>query len=252
MAHHQTRTALFTLGLIAIAAVPLSGGNAAQAGPATTVELSAQSSGLNPNAIPNPKNKKPGQKNIKHNRPNVQPRVNIRKQQLHVQPRQKLNVQKKQVIVPQNQRRIHQNKPIHVQKQQNIIIPKKKVIVVPQGPRRKKFVGQPRVFKPKHQNVVVRFKLKNSNQAFLHGKNYSVHRRDYRVRRNGRLFTFVALGVLAPLVIGAATYYPYAYLNVPEDYCEGRTDDGCEMVYDEVETADSEAIPQCVAYCPWQ
>lgn len=215
---------LLTLGLFTIAAalVPATHSVAKDIS-ATTLELSAQSD-------------QPGQKKV----------VPLKKQ--GNVPRQ--NIQKPRVIIQQNQPRIIR-KPVQVQKQQNFQV-QKKVIVVPQSSGRKKFVGQPRVFKPKHQNVVSGFRLRNANQALLHGQTYSVHRRDYRRRYNGRFYTFVAIGLLAPLAIGAATYYPYAYLSVPENYCEGLTDDGCEMVYDEVETADGEAIPQCVAYCPWQ
>ena len=45
-----------------------------------------------------------------------------------------------------------------MQKQQNIQIQKKVIVVNPNGP--KKFVGQPKVFKPTHNNLVYNFKLK--------------------------------------------------------------------------------------------
>jgi hypothetical protein len=62
----------------------------------------------------------------------------------------------------------------------------------------------------------------------------------------------VVLGLLAPLLIGANEYYPYAYIYMPGRFCEGLTEDGCELVYDEIETLEGDVIPQCVAYCPWQ
>ena len=58
-----------------------------------------------------------------------------------------------------------------------------------------------------------------------------------------------ALGVLA---IGAYEYYPYAYVDAPEDYCDGQTEDGCQMVFDEVPTEEGGSAGQCVAYCPQQ
>ena len=108
------------------------------------------------------------------------------------------------------------------------------------------------MFKPTHNNLVYNFKLRGASQALVSGNTYTVYRNNYRRRYNGRFYTFVALGLLAPLAIGAAVYYPYAYLNVPANYCEGLTEDGCEMVYREVETVEGDLIPQCAAYCPWQ
>jgi hypothetical protein len=246
MAQHQTRLTLFTLGLIASAALVTSGTpSAAQDRPAATIELSAQSDSPNANKKNQPQGKT---KTVPQGRTNVQPRQNIQRQQLNVQQNQQ-NIKRRQTDLPQNQRRLQQNNQIRVQKDINI---QKKVIVAPQGSGQRKFVGQPRKFTPKHNNLVYKFKLRGANQAFVSGKNYSVFRNNYRVRRNGRLYTFVALGLLAPLAIGAATYYPYAYLDVPADYCEGLTEDGCEMVYNEVETVDGDLVPQCTAYCPWQ
>ena len=52
--------------------------------------------------------------------------------------------------------------------------------------------------------------------------------------------------------IGSSQYYPYAYVSAPEPYCEGLTEDGCELMWQEVETIEGDVINQCVAYCPWQ
>ncbi len=227
---------LLTLGLFAIAAAAPATRSLAKDVSATTLELSAQSD--NPNAN-NPK--KQGQPKT-----NVQPKQTIQKQQLNVQPKQQF--QKKQVIIQSDKPRFQKNQQI--QTQQNIQVQKKVIVVNPDG--RRKFVGQPKVFKPAHNNLVYKFKLKGANQAFVNGKSYSVFHNNYRRRHNGRLYTFVGLALLAPLAIGAATYYPYAYLNVPEDYCSGLTEDGCEMVYREVETVEGDPIGQCTAYCPWQ
>ena len=85
------------------------------------------------------------------------------------------------------------------------------------------------------------------------GRNYSYWRGGpYRVRYNNGWRTFVAVGLVAPIVVGAATYYPYAYLSAPADVCEGITEDGCQLTWTEVETVEGGTAPQCVAYCPWQ
>jgi hypothetical protein len=86
----------------------------------------------------------------------------------------------------------------------------------------------------------------------ISGRTYSVWRSGYRVRRGGNWRTFVALGTLGAITIGAAEYYPYAYIEAPQDYCDGMTEDGCQLVYDEVETMEGDAVGQCVAYCPWR
>ena len=53
-------------------------------------------------------------------------------------------------------------------------------------------------------------------------------------------------------IIGSDQYYPYAYISAPENYCEGLTEDGCELMWQDVETIEGDVVPQCVAYCPWQ
>jgi hypothetical protein len=84
----------------------------------------------------------------------------------------------------------------------------------------------------------------------ISGRNYSVWRSGYRVRRGGNWRTFVALGTLGALTIGAAEYYPYAYIEAPQDYCDGLTEDGCQLVFDDIETMEGDVVGQCVAYCP--
>ena len=93
---------------------------------------------------------------------------------------------------------------------------------------------------------------RGAGRATIAGRNYSAWRSGYRIRRGGGWRTFVALGALGVLAIGASEYYPYAYIEVPEPYCDGRTADGCQLVWDEVETMEGDAIGQCVAYCPQQ
>jgi hypothetical protein len=87
----------------------------------------------------------------------------------------------------------------------------------------------------------------------LHGQNYSAWRGGYRHRgRDGRWETFVALGALGVLAIGAAEYYPYAYIDAPQPFCEGLTEDGCQLDFQDVQTMEGDVVGQCVAYCPWQ
>jgi hypothetical protein len=116
-----------------------------------------------------------------------------------------------------------------------------------------------RVFTPhgKNSSVVIAAKIRSApaRGAFhtnIRGRNYSVWRSGYRARYHGGFRTFVALSALGALTIGAYEYYPYAYIDAPQDYCDGLTEDGCQLVYDEVETMEGDVVPQCVAYCPWQ
>jgi hypothetical protein len=139
-------------------------------------------------------------------------------------------------------------------------------IVTPSGAPRiinKNNIGGPkaahRVFTPHGQNssLVITSRIRNApaRGAFrtsIRGRNYSVWRSGYRARYHGGWRTFVALSALGAIAIGGAEYYPYAYIDAPADYCDGLTEDGCQMVYDEVETEEGDVVPQCVAYCPWQ
>jgi hypothetical protein len=116
-----------------------------------------------------------------------------------------------------------------------------------------------KVFTPhgKNSSVVIAAKIRSApaRGAFrtsIRGRNYSVWRSGYRARYHGGWRTFVALSALGAITIGAYEYYPYAYIDAPQDYCDGLTEDGCQMVYDEVETEEGDVVPQCVAYCPWQ
>lgn len=84
------------------------------------------------------------------------------------------------------------------------------------------------------------------------GQNYSAWRSGYRVRRGSGWRTFVALSALGAIAIGSNQYYPYAYISAPEPYCDGLTEDGCQLMWQEVETIEGDVMNQCVAYCPWQ
>jgi hypothetical protein len=84
------------------------------------------------------------------------------------------------------------------------------------------------------------------------GHNYSVWRSGYRVRHGSGWRTFVALSALRAIAIGSINYYPYAYITAPQPYCTGFTEDGCQLMWQEVETIEGDLLYQCVAYCPWQ
>jgi hypothetical protein len=118
-----------------------------------------------------------------------------------------------------------------------------------------------KVYKPKggkNYNTVTAKKLHGlppgSSKAYVHGQNYSAWRgpNGYRYRYHNRWRTFVPLSALAVLLVGPRHYYPYAYISAPEYYCIGRTEDGCLLNWEEVETLEGDLIGHCVAYCPWQ
>lgn len=170
-------------------------------------------------------------------------------QQKNIQVQKKIEVQKNIQV----EKKIDVRKNIEVQKN---IGPQKNIT------RQKNFGGPKtahRVYTPRGRNstVVITSKIRSApmHGAFhtsIDGRNYSVWRSGYRARYHGGWRTFVALGALGAITIGAAQYYPYAYIDAPADYCDGLTEDGCQMVYDEVETMEGDVVPQCVAYCPWQ
>jgi len=90
-------------------------------------------------------------------------------------------------------------------------------------------------------------------QTSVRGRNFSTWRgAHYRRRYHDRWVTFVPLTALAVIVIAGERFYPYAYIDAPEDYCGGYTEDGCELRWREVDTIDGDLVGQCVAYCPWQ
>ena len=109
-----------------------------------------------------------------------------------------------------------------------------------------------RTVTPRGSRAVNAGKLRGVGRAAIQGHNYSVWRGRHRVRHAGRWRTFGALSLLGAIIIGSDQYYPYAYISAPENYCEGLTEDGCELMWQDVETIEGDVIPQCVAYCPWQ
>lgn len=115
----------------------------------------------------------------------------------------------------------------------------------------------PRVVTPHGTRAVTASRLRGvpvrgAGRTVIRGQNYSAWRGGYRVRHGSNWRTFVALGALGAIAIGTRHYYPYAYISAPAPYCEGLTEDGCELVWQQVETIEGDVIDQCVAYCPWQ
>jgi hypothetical protein len=115
----------------------------------------------------------------------------------------------------------------------------------------------PRVATPSGTRTVTASRLRGvpvrgTGQAVIRGQNYSAWRSGYRVRHGDGWWTFVALSTLGAIAIGSNQYYPYAYISAPQPYCEGLTEDGCELMWQEVQTIEGDVVNQCVAYCPWQ
>ena len=93
---------------------------------------------------------------------------------------------------------------------------------------------------------------RGASRTAIHGRNFTAWRSGYRARRGSGWRTFGALRALSAIVIGSNTYYPYAYISAPQPYCDGLTEDGCELMWQEVMTLEGDLAYQCVAYCPWQ
>ena len=93
---------------------------------------------------------------------------------------------------------------------------------------------------------------RGTGRVVIGGRNYSVWRGARRVRHDGRWATLGAISALSIFFYGGANYYPYAYLSATGPYCEGVTEDGCILRWEEVPTLEGPRVFQCVAYCPWQ
>ena len=109
-----------------------------------------------------------------------------------------------------------------------------------------------RTVTPRGSRAVIAGKLRGVSRTAIHGRNYSVWRGRHRIRHSGGWWTLSALSALGAIIVGSDQYYPYAYISAPENYCEGLTEDGCQLMWQEVETIEGDVIDQCVAYCPWR
>jgi hypothetical protein len=90
------------------------------------------------------------------------------------------------------------------------------------------------------------------SRASIRDQNFSIWRQGCHAHYHDRWYNCVALGALPAILIAANEFYPFAYIDAPESYCDGVTEDGCQLVWQDVETDEGDVIPQCVAYCPWQ
>jgi hypothetical protein len=90
------------------------------------------------------------------------------------------------------------------------------------------------------------------SRVSIRGQDYSVWRHGYRTHYHDRWYTCVALSALPAILISANEFYPFAYTDAPEPYCDGLSEDGCQLAWQDVETEEGGVVPQCVAYCPWQ
>lgn len=219
----------------------------ARDGDAATTALSAQSQdpNKNPKAKPAPGRPAPRQT---FQRPTQRPAPMVRTAPAQrpvpiSRPVRPMNIQRN-VVVPRNAPRV-------------VITPNRPVSAAP------RIIAAPRpgnrTFTPRGSNsTVVRAARirsappRGAGRTTIQGRNYSVWRSNYRVRRGNGWRTFVALGALGTVAIGANQFYPYAYIQAPENYCDGRTEDGCQLVWEDVETIEGDVLGQCVAYCPWQ
>ena len=250
----------FTVGALAIVAIsfPVSLVAASERTAATT-EFSAQ-------AKEDPKNKKQAPANVapkqggggQHQQRSGPPPSSPRSIERRVEPRRDAPRTMERRVEPR--RNFEERKNFGVQKNintQNKLAPAMAPRVGGTNSGTAKIVR--RTFTPRSANSRVvsaaRIRgvpMRGVGRTTISGRNYSVWRSGYRVRRGGGWRTFVALGTLGALAIGAYEYYPYAYIEAPEEYCDGLTEDGCQLVFDNVETMEGGSAGQCVAYCPQQ
>ncbi|HEY1474499.1 MAG TPA: beta/gamma crystallin-related protein [Pseudolabrys sp.] len=80
--------------------------------------------------------------------------------------------------------------------------------------------------------------------------NINVNRGPYRLWRGNRWVTFVGFGTLAAILVGADYYDPYGYVAIARPYCEGFTDDGCQLRWQTVALEEDGDDWQCVQFCP--
>lgn len=112
-------------------------------------------------------------------------------------------------------------------------------------PGRNRIVGPPAGGR---RGVIVR----DATKATIAGRNFSIWRDSHRVHRGGRWRTLVGLSTLSIITFGFIPYYPYAYIDAPAPYCQGLTEDGCRLEWQEVPTLEGPKVYECVAYCPRQ
>jgi hypothetical protein len=242
----RTALAIFASSILAIDSVGATTAWVPSA-PSTVVEFSAQTD-ANKNKSKKPKNaERPAvQQNQRKGNQNVQ-RQNQRKENQNVQRREiqrtgnKKTTTKKTITTTTTPKGASKT-------------------IAPAGAGAKSVTPKAaRVVTPKGTRAVTagRFRglsASGAGRASVRGRNFSTWRggRGYRARHGNAWVTFVPLAVLAGILIGENHYYPYAYISAPQDYCDGLTEDGCQLMWDDVETVEGDVVGQCVAYCPWQ
>jgi hypothetical protein len=86
--------------------------------------------------------------------------------------------------------------------------------------------------------------------SFVGGRQFFVNRGVYRRNYGGRFVTFVGIGAVAAILVGATYYRPYGYVEIEPPACTGVTEEGCELRLTDVPTEEGEVVPQCVQFCP--
>jgi len=121
--------------------------------------------------------------------------------------------------------------------------------VAPVAPRVVPGVVAPRIVTPAPR-FVPRISPGARGASFIGGRQIYVNRGVYRRSYGGRFVTFVGIGAVAAILVGATYYRPYGYVEVEPPLCSGVTDDGCELRLTEVPTEEGAIVPQCVQFCP--
>lgn len=214
------RQCKLSVALLTVIVTSLSLGNAIAAQGGFSIDMSAQE-----------QPKKPGKQAPRVQQRTIQQRP-IQQQKLTVQPKGHQQFQPRNLPSATTQTQIKQREPTRQPKIQQSTVGTPRTL------------GQPKQF----GHVTIR----NTSRVNVAGTNYSVWRGGYRIHRNGYWRTFVGIGALSAVMFGAAYYYPYAYIDAPAPYCEGLTEDGCQLEWQAIPTIEGPTEFACVAYCPWQ
>jgi hypothetical protein len=82
----------------------------------------------------------------------------------------------------------------------------------------------------------------------VHGRSLNV----MRAPRSGRARRFGGFRALAGFALGGIYFVPYGYRDLAGPACVGVTEDGCQLRWLEVPTADGNSERQCIEFCPQQ
>lgn len=109
----------------------------------------------------------------------------------------------------------------------------------------------PRVIPARH-GPQISSRIRSGGPIRVGGRNVTIIRSRRFVNWHGQRRYLLPFAGLAALTIGAIAYSPYGYLPVAQNYCDGFTEDGCQLQWTDVPTEDGDVVPQCVTYCPAQ